>query len=375
MKILLFLLTAACVDAQMLSEIVAGMAPPGGTGGGSCTPTSGFLHCRPLTINSSQVGGATLSNFAVLTGNASGPLTLGAPRIQNSNCYDVVFTSDSAGALMIPWEMESCAPSTGAVIAWVQLASVSASANTTFYVSYDNPSISAAQNIGANAPSNVWDSNYVLVQHLPNGTTLTSSDSTSIANNCTNHNATATTGRIDGAAALNGSSAYLECGNVTGLASMTFSVWINSTFTSSASRALTEGYYGGDDSNTGMIMQMQTNGNVMFGLGYHPFSTTVSSGTSIADGNWHYVVGEVTSGAASLYIDAGTPVAAGASSLTLTSSNNFEISGYNNGSGDMFSGSLDEVRASKIARPANWITAEYNNQWAGSTFLTVGGEI
>src|SRR5580658_7008317 len=144
MKILLLILTATCVDAQMLSEIVAGMTPPGGSGGGNCTPTSGFLHCRPLTINSSQVGGATLSNFAVLTENASGPLTLGAPRIQNSNCYDVVFTSDSAGALRIPWEMESCTPSTGAVIAWVKVASISASANTTFYVSYDNPFILTA---------------------------------------------------------------------------------------------------------------------------------------------------------------------------------------------------------------------------------------
>jgi hypothetical protein len=38
----------------------------------------------------------------------------------------------------------------------------------------------------------------------------------------------------------------------------------------------------------------------------------------------------------------------------------------------MFEGSMDEVRVSNIARAGSWITTEYNNQSAPTTFFTEG---
>jgi hypothetical protein len=37
-------------------------------------------------------------------------------------------------------------------------------------------------------------------------------------------------------------------------------------------------------------------------------------------------------------------------------------------------GTLDEVRISNIARSANWITTEYNNQSAPSSFYALGAQ-
>jgi hypothetical protein len=43
------------------------------------------------------------------------------------------------------------------------------------------------------------------------------------------------------------------------------------------------------------------------------------------------------------------------------------VSGY-------LGGVIDEPRVLSTNRPAGWVQTEYNNQKAGSAFLTVGGE-
>jgi len=88
--------------------------------------------------------------------------------------------------------------------------------------------------------------------------------------------------------------------------------------------------------------------------------------------------------------------------LTLTYSSSAGLVGYVNGASDntaaangtintaskptwigkngsfnccFFTGGIDEVRISSVARSANWITTEYNNQSAPGTFATLGTEI
>src|SRR5439155_14977083 len=57
---------------------------------------------------------------------------------------------------------------------------------------------------------------------------------------------------------------------------------------------------------------------------------------------------------------------------------NMEIGGHStNGPAPTdayFSGSIDEVRLSYIARSADWIKTEYNNQSLPGTFITMGSE-
>ncbi len=80
------------------------------------------------------------------------------------------------------------------------------------YMYFDNSGISSSQE----NKTGVWDSNYNGVWHFPNGTTLSANDSTADANNGTINGATATTGKIGGAASFNGTSSEISLGS-TGL--------------------------------------------------------------------------------------------------------------------------------------------------------------
>jgi len=82
---------------------------------------------------------------------------------------------------------------------------VSHSSDTVFYMFYGNSSVTTDQS----NKTGVWDSSFKGVWHLPNGSTLSASDSTSNGNNGTNHGASAATGKIDGSASFNGTSNYI----------------------------------------------------------------------------------------------------------------------------------------------------------------------
>ena len=332
---------------------------------GTCTPTTGYAHCRPLTINHTQVGGSTLSNFAVLVNGSLGP-----SRIQNTNCYDVAFTSDSGGASLIPWEIETCSSSTGAIISWVGVSSISASADTTFYVSYDNASLSTAQNTGSLSPSHVWNSNYAMVQHLANGSSLSLSDSTSNGNNGTNTgSASATTGQIDGAARFNGTSQYATVASSASMkptSAITVSMWVSCAGCVSGTA---QGYVlDTDGDGAGLTIQVYNNG-LFFTLGgvIHNYQPGYMAG----DTNWHYLVCTYSGSTAAVYLDGSSQ-----GSTSATGSIGWSGAALKIGTGAIyFNGSVDELRISNTAGTSNQITAEFNNQKSGSTFLAMGAEV
>jgi hypothetical protein len=376
MKVLQRLSITAMLALVALAQVrIPGPGGPTGTGAtASCTPASGYAYCRSLTINHTQVGGATLSNFGTLVS-----ATLGSSRIQSAQCYDVVFTSDSAGTSLIPWEQESCNQSTGTIIDWVAVASVSASSDTVFYVSYDNGSISAARNVGSFAPSGVWDGQYVGVYHLANGSTLATTDSTVNGNSLTNiGSVSAVSGGIDGAAQLSGSN-YLNHTNISsinGTSKLTVSMWIN---------------YTNSGSHQGMVQQFDSGGLQV--LNYGAETITYFDGAdfaydlgSLTVGSWEYLVwvfdGTQTGNAARFveYLNASTSYPAsmnfnGTVPATIGSTSGSFILGWQNPGFGGINAAVAELRLSTTARSSAWITAEYNNQKTGSTFVTVGSEI
>ena len=225
-------------------------------------------------------------------------------------------------------------------------------------------------------PSGTWDSNYVGVWHLPNGTTLSANDSTSNANNGTINGATAASGEVDGAASFNGSSNYLDLGNANSLKlttghSLTLEAWIKPAsegtyqFAIDKSKGGTVGYtLAASDSGGGAYLAIDS--------GY------ITINSAIATGVWNHLVGVATwngssynlaiylngvnqtngiSGGTDTLTDPGTDVALGR--------RNYDASTY-------LDGSLDEVRISKTARSADWIATEYNNQSNPSNFYSVG---
>ena len=84
---------------------------------------------------------------------------------------------DSGVATKIYHEVESFDSSSGKLVAWVNIPSISSSSDTSFYMYYGNSEVSDQE-----FPERVWDQDYCGVWHLDNFR-----DSTLNENNGANH--------------------------------------------------------------------------------------------------------------------------------------------------------------------------------------------
>ena len=92
----------------------------------------------------------------------------------------------------------------------------------------------------------------------------------------------------------------------------------------------------------------------------------VNSNTILSTSQWHYVVNTYSSGTSRIYID-GQLDASGPANVDITPPSIMRVGGwYNNYS---FVGEMDEARLSKVARSANWIKMEFENQRAQQTLV------
>src|SRR2546422_10741998 len=127
---------------------------------------------RSLAIDQTQVGatGAPHANFPVLVSRTDTDLQSKAQSTGN----DILFTS-SDGTTKLNHEIEKYVSSTGELVAWVKVPSVSSSAATVIYMYYGNAGAANQQNA-----VNAWDANYLAVWHLkedPSGTAPQMKDS------------------------------------------------------------------------------------------------------------------------------------------------------------------------------------------------------
>jgi hypothetical protein len=220
----------------------------------------------------------------------------------------------------------------------------------------------------------VWDSNYAGVWHLPNGTALTANDSTSNANNGTITNATAVTGKIDGAAYFGGSygtNAKINKSSASGLptgASSPFTIqgWQKSS--SFNDLGIIFGF-GDADAATAYVQRflIKNNAHYWFWGGNVDWDTGI---TFDVDGNWHQWAVTFDGSKASFYRDG--VLAAGPSTITgLQTAATIIRSGYASNWGDELNSSLDEERISATNRSADWIKTEYLNQSSPKTFYSL----
>jgi prepilin-type N-terminal cleavage/methylation domain-containing protein len=357
-----------------------------------------FGYSRAITINSSYVSTVNhtnLSNFPVLfSGTYSWLKTVAnGGNVVSSNGYDIIFTSDAAGLNLLPFERESYNASTGAVNFWVQVPTVSGSANTTIYLWYGGANSATDQ---SNAWG-TWDSNYVGVWHLAAATGANQNDSTSNGNNASQIGSpTQTAGQIDGSLNFNGTSQSLNTSsNPTGVNfertnPFSLSLWVKPSNTNQVivlghrlDAPTWQGYFIGTNDvwGTGHVV-----GAVTFGLSNIDASNGISvhaAGTKLNDGNWHnYQVtydGSSNASGVKMYQD-GAALTVTIDNNTLSASTQVttpltigaDVSGpyY-----DWFGGQIDEVHVSNVILSPDWIVTEYNNQSSPSTFYTVGAAV
>ncbi len=332
-----------------------------------------FTYSRSITVNTGQVPATQTSFPMLISGTYSFLATVAnGGRVQNANGFDIGFYSDSnCSTGKLDWETETYSATTGTVNYWVEVPTISD--GTIIYICYGDPSISTDQS----NPTGVWDTNFVSVQHLPNGTTLTANDSTGV-NNATNlHSSTAVAGQIDGAANFNGSTNYINVNDNNSLdltTNGTIETWVNGTvWTATVDTEFV-------NKNGNYLLRKNGNGSAPG----NNFSLIYWDGTNVtylttpnpSTGVWHHFVATISSNViANLYLDgvlksSGSSVFfAGARDLT----QGLSYAGNTTG-GELLTGKLDEIRISKSVRSGNWITTEYNNQFAPATFYRVGAE-
>lgn len=329
----------------------------------------------PYTYDHTKVGSTDSANFTALVDITDNNLkqTGGGGLVTNVNGYDIAFFSDSALTTLLSWNVESYDGTTGRIRAWVLIPSLSHTSDGVIYISAGNASVTTFQGGSAGA---AYDTYTAAVWHLPDGTTLSLADSSVNANNGTNHSATATTGEIDGGVAFDGSSQWCDMGTGSSLdltGDFTFSLWVNPASVSSTAQ-----FWIANDKNTGTrkfaLGQISTGG---FQRIYFEYGGSIgSSGNTNIDlttGGWQYVavVGNIST--LTSYrngVTGNTPATGGflASSTNPTTLGRRDYSGFNY----WYPGSLDEVKMSAVARSADWLLAEYNNQSSPATFWTLG---
>jgi len=131
---------------------------------------TGWQYRKEITIDNTKVS-ASLSDFPVLIDIIDADLASNA----QADGDDILFTDDSD--VKLSHEIELYNSTTGHLVAWVKVPSLSSSIDTVIYVYYGNSSVGSQQDV-----NNVWDSDFVMVQHLEeaSGNVL---DSTTNGNN------------------------------------------------------------------------------------------------------------------------------------------------------------------------------------------------
>jgi hypothetical protein len=334
-------------------------------------PASTFAYNRPITISHLQVPNTDQADFPVLISGTFPFLATVANsgKVQNANGYDIVFTADAAGQSQLDHEIDSYDPGTGTAAFWVRIPVLPHTSDTTIYMWYGSSAVMGSQE---NAPG-VWKNGYAAVYHFGNGSIVSTLDSSGSGNTLTNTGVGTCAGRVGGGVStVNNQYLYNLSPNFlpTGSAPRTVQAWFKQT------GASTGGWIAGYGSTPYFLIGATTVSTYGNWTG-STWQGVNSSGTSDTT-NWHLFASTLTAPGAwanvTNYLDG---VALGSTtqlsgSLT-TTGDQLAIGRQNTANFNYWYGLIDEVRISTVARSADWLDTEYNNQNSPSTFAAVGG--
>lgn len=325
---------------------------------------------RAVTIDHTKVPNTDQTNFTVgFIGTYSYLATPGfGGKALNAHGYDITFALDSSGNQPLNWDMESYDSTTGKIVAWIKIPTVSHTTNTVFYVKYGNAAFTTYQGNRTSA----WDGNYIAIWHMSD--VLTGSGQTvadAIGNLPATSNGTWTSGqqssgKIGGSLAfINSNSDYLNFTSTTMPSTYTIEGWYNLSTVGnnvfSLGSPLVNGSYGNDINFYGGFTLLF---NAIGGGTNITYDTTISPTNT-----WIYIV---------FTVNGGTGLAYHNSILTntVTGSALSEYFQYLGREGNSFTlnMSMDEIRIANVVRSADWIATEYANENSPSTFYNIGVE-
>lgn len=337
-----------------------------------------WLYRKVLTINSDKVVG-DLSNFPVLVSLTDSNISGKA----QEDGDDFVFTLDNGTKLK--HEIESYASSTGALVAWVKIPSLSSTQDTDIYMYYGNAGVADQSDA-----TDVWDENYKGVWHLNEATSSARYDSTGNNNTLTDYNSVGRYEGVVGWAAdfeasnseyLMRASSTLNGLNINGADQFfTISAWIyRESDTGNFESVASMWEYGTNDRQYFFGMDIDDDPTLRLSYDGTNYGETTGA-TNVSTGAWHYLVAGYDDSQMAIALDGSVDVdidnPATYSSGIYDSDSPFSIGAYfNNGTSIRhFDGRIDEVRVSDISRSLAWAETEYNNQNDPATFFAEGDE-
>ena len=333
--------------------------------------SEGWQYRKKITIDHNKVDG-NLKDFPILISVIDSDLR---NKAQNDG-DDILFMDGTGVANKLFHEIEEYHGSSGKLIAWVNIPSLSSTTDTKLYMYYGNPGCNSQQ-----FPEKVWDSNYLAVFHMNDvdneitDSTLNNNDFSESGDPLYLQN-----GKIGDGIKGDGDNDYFTntMMDLSSLSEMTIELWFNignidhlhhSFLFSSKYSTYEDIRFAFRKQESGMGFQtVWDDGTIEGGCDYiHVWNL----------GDWKYVVGSIKNNDKAIqYVDGAQTI--------VDNSVNFDFMGLDNihniGRRSLginrcyYDGILDEFRLSNIARSSDWVLTSYNNQNNPSSFLSLGPE-
>jgi len=313
-----------------------------------------FLQRIPLTVNAGQVA-SPQTDFPILI-NDTYPDLIGEVEAE------IRITDGDSN--LLDYEIEEFDNSTGLLTAWARKPTLTDS--DVLFIYFDNAGASDAQNV-----TGVWDSTYAMVIHMD----PTLLDSTSNNNDGANSGTTDIAGKLARGRDFAGSNPQITVADSPSLDmtdKVTLSAWVKTT--------RNFGYVVGKEivaAITSYFMRVGTatesgSPKIRFGIETAAGTVNLNGGTNVSSTDFSYIVATYDGAFMKVYLDG---VFNGQTSQTgdiLSETVDLQIGTRESGGLDM-DGIIDEVRVARdVARTADYILTEFNNQNSQSTFYTTG---
>ena len=345
----------------------------------------GWQYRKEITINHTLIEGDH-TNFPILLNAVDTDLAYHA---QNDG-DDLLFMDGIENARRLYHEIEMYDGSSGEIIAWVNITSLSSTEDTLLWMYYGNPSCGSQQH-----PIPTWDSGYEAVWHMNDATISSIIDSTLNENTGIKHSPNnpleISNGKIGNAQDFErDNNAFIDAAGTFAVGEdddITLSAWVNVEThileTSNSIMSTMEGstaYYvcirliNQDDPIDGKKGYFTCDDNSMS-------STDSYTDTIFDEGSWYYFCGVLDrensymctykDGVQQTDIDDISDLGScdDGSDLFFIGAHDpdYGLRGY-------YDGILDELRVSNVPRTSEWILTGYNNQNNPYSFLSFGPE-
>jgi hypothetical protein len=338
-----------------------------------------WLYRRKITIDHTKVENVanpstTYANFPVLV------YATGLSNVKPGGA-DIRFTA-SDGTTLLPREIESY--SSGTLYAWVKVTLTKDSSDATddeIYMYYGNAAATEPAPDSTYGSENVWDSNFAMVQHMVGASYTDLDDSTS--NDCDvsaqdSDPAYGATGKIADAVTLDGNDAVEVSDPGTYPldldTAVTISAWINPSSISDWNRIAAKSHTADVDPWTMYGLLFDSNDHLRIEITDGGTQYGYNGGTTVSTGVWQYAVMSYDGSTLRLYYNGSQQGSGSSHSGDLDTNDQVFSIGKSGYESDYFTGSLDEIRVSEIARNARWIATEYNNQNDPANFCILESE-